>query len=518
MAEAMAVVSLVMATYATIDLIIKHTDLLADGLASHHNLKSATQNLDDFRIKSANASLRQQLDLAHQLMKTSNDEEVKTNLSTSFEDIQKYIIQACDLLKERSTLNDWLQRPNKKLLTEQIGVALKTLKTARDQFESIANTAANQKAFDSLVLLNNDDFQVINKFDVSLPDQTSLVEAHLVQGGLTPSSRRGLFLLEERETLEANIRNLTEILALGRAQPTTSSSGVLNCMGYRNAEEGRQTGKFQLVFALPTNGVLDNTLQRLIQDCTQSPQSLPPSLNQRVDLCYQLSNAVLQVHQLNLVHKNINTINILAMKPAAPAPGAAAAQATAQAPPTPPEQDLTIFLADWRLVRKSSNASAFLREKDWWRRLYQHPSRHLIDIQQDYTMYHDIYSLGVCLIEILLWQSLLDKPDGQEPGPSPLLKTAVDEVIAGLGTPQTPGATGLASLDGDTIQDILIKIASTNLPPAVGTKLTALVVNCLKCLEGSFGPILFSGTSALATTLNFMTTIRADLWNFKLAL
>ena len=206
------------------------------------------------------------------------------------------------------------------------------------------------------------------------------------------------------------------------------------------------------------------------------------------------------------------------MKPAAAAPGATAAQATAQAPPTPPEQDLTIFLADWRLVRKSSKASTFLREKDWWRRLYQHPSRHLIHIQQDYTMYHDIYSLGVCMIEILLWQSLLDKPDGQEPGPSPLLKTVVDEVIAGLGVPQTPGATGLASLDGDTIQDILIKIASTHLPPAVGTKLTALVVNCLKCLEGSFGPISFSGTSTLATTLNFMTTIQSDLWNFKLAL
>ena len=85
MAEAMAVVGLVMATYATIDLIIKHTDLLADGLASHHDLKNATQNLDDFRVKSANASLRQQLDLAHQLMRTSNDEEVKINLSTSFE-------------------------------------------------------------------------------------------------------------------------------------------------------------------------------------------------------------------------------------------------------------------------------------------------------------------------------------------------------------------------------------------------------------------------------------------------
>ena len=148
MGEAIAVVGLVIATYATIDINIKHTNLLADGLASHRGLKDATQNLDDFRVKSANASLRQQLDLAHQLTRTSSDEEVKTNLSTSFEDIQKYVIEAGELLQKRSTVkSDYL------VPAPRAWKKLKMLKTARDLFESIANTAANQNALASPLFL-----------------------------------------------------------------------------------------------------------------------------------------------------------------------------------------------------------------------------------------------------------------------------------------------------------------------------------------------------------------------------
>lgn len=530
MAEgAIAIVGLVMATYATIDLIIKHTDLLASGLSTHHSLKEATQNLADFQVKNAKTELCQQLDLAQQILRVGSDEEAKKSLSNSFEDIQVYLIKAKDLLSERDrlTTNDYhdykpTRRARKKVLAEEIKVSLKTLKAAKDHFTSITSTAAMQKALPSSVLLTNDDFRIIRTIAAAVPDQSSLVEASLSRQGETAPKTRGLFLLEVRESPEADIRSFAETLASARGPATSSANGVLTCAGYRNADERSQTGKYHLVFALPAKHEIENSLQRLMQDCSSTPRAVPPSLNQRVDLCYQLSNAVLQVHKLNLVHKNINSINILAVKPTAAAPGPttqAVAQPAAQAT-TQQQPERTIFLADWHLVRKASLASSFAREKDWWRRLYQHPSRHVQNIVEEYTMNHDIYSLGVCMIEILLWQSLLVKTDeANSPVPSQLLQPVVDEVIAGLGLDQGQNpVTAFGDLDGEMVQDILTKIAEAHLPSAVGTRLTELVVNCLTVLEGSFGPISFAGQSALETTSNFMTTIQSDLWNFKLAI
>ena len=64
--------------------------------------------------------------------------------------------------------------------------------------------------------------------------------------------------------------------------------------------------------------------------------------------------------------------------------------------------------------------------------IIHHPDRHLEDIEQKYSMYYDIYSLGVCMIEILLWKSLVVKLKSGEIGPSPLLEYAVvqDELSA----------------------------------------------------------------------------------------
>jgi serine/threonine protein kinase len=521
MAESLAIVGVALATYATIDLIVRHTDLLADGLQSHHDLKHATQNLDAFRVKGATTELRQQLDLAKQILKTTNDEDVKANLDSSFEEIQRSLIHAEDLLRQRDELQSSLfspvQRAKKKVKTEEVGIALKSLKAAKDLFTSITTRAAMQNALPSLVLLSSDDFQVIREFkpseiSVSLSEDTSIVDGHLKRQELGSSSGRGLFLLEKRETQEANVRGLAEILAAARNQSTSSPHGVLNCIGFRLATESQQReAKYHLVFALPSNYELENSLQGLMQSCLTTPQTLPPSLNQRIDLCYQLSNTVLQVHKLGLVHKNINTVNILAMRPKA-------TTSTVATTPTQGLQATTIFLSGWHLVRKVGNASTFKREKDWWKRMYQHPERHLEHIEQEYNMYHDIYSLGVCMMEILLWQSLLVKLEGQNIGPSSLLQRAVSEISTPGGTASTGSSTQLADLDGQIVQDILIKVARTNLPPAVGTKLAGLVVSCLNCLEGGFGPISFSEKSMLTTISNFMTTIQKDLWDVKLAI
>jgi hypothetical protein len=43
----------------------------------------------------------------------------------------------------------------------------------------------------------------------------------------------------------------------------------------------------------------------------------------------------------------------------------------------------------------------------WEKNIYRHPRRQGQKPQDDYIMQHDIYSLGVCLLELGLWESLL---------------------------------------------------------------------------------------------------------------
>lgn len=525
----MAIVGLAMATYATIDLIIKHTDWVANTLTSRRSLQAAKKNLEGFEIQRTKRELRQQLDIAHRIQQRSHDEKLKEDLEESFKDIQVSLNDAARILEERSLLDpsrNWFLRTKKNVLADEVNVALKKLKAARDTFGTITGNYALQTHLPSLVFLSSEDFQVIQQVNASLPQKTMLVDADLARGDRGPPPGRGRFLLELRETLEENVRGMAETLALARNVPAAadSSHGVLTCIGYRRVDDSGQTSnKYHLVFALPRDCRLDNNLQRLIQD--SAPNSLPPSLNQRIDLCYQLSNAVLQVHKLKLVHKNVNTVNILIMRPTSPSP----------VTPAPPHQaqvqaeDLTLLLSDWHLVRHAENASSFMRDSDWWKRLYQHPSRHLLHIEEKYTMYHDIYSLGVCMTEILLWESLLVISDvqgaktaaGNQTGtpvvysPSPLLQGVANDV---LNAPEEKQSVEVVGLDGQMIQDITIKIARTRLPSAVGTKLTEIVVNCLKCLDGSFGEISFSGDSILETTSNFMTTIQKDIWDLKVAL
>ena len=524
MAEALVIVPLVMAVYATIDLLVKHTDLLVNGLESHHDFRTMTQNLHAFRVEGAKSQLHQELDLAQQVLRTTNDEDVKINLDNSFQEIQSSIFQAERLLEERGKLHGLTPtaRAKKKVKTEEIGVALKSLKAAKDLFASITSKTAMQNALPSLRLLSNDDFKIVRElkpfeYQASLPNETLLVE-----GNLVGSSSKGLYLLEKRQTQEANVRSLAEILfklADVRKQLGTSPQGVLNCIGYRHINENGNDNKFHIVFALPGNLKPDNNLQSLIQLRSVSPKNPIPSLNQRIGLCHQLSMAVLEIHKLGLVHKNINTVNVLLMSPKTDTNTVTQAVASvsvgALAQGIQDEQALSIFLADWHLVRRLATSSTFQREEDWWKLLYQHPSRHLESIEKKYSMYHDIYSFGVCMIEILLWRSLVVKVEGQEFGPSPLLERAVGESPS---EKSSSSSTRLAYLDGETVQDVLVNIARKELPSAAGTKVTRLVISCLQCLEGGFGPISFSENSMLMSISNFMTTIQKTLWDVKLAL
>jgi hypothetical protein len=85
-------------------------------------------------------------------------------------------------------------------------------------------------------------------------------------------------------------------------------------------------------------------------------------------------------------------------------------------------------------------------------------------------MQHEIYSLGVCLLEIGLWQSLTVFEDDEEV-PSHELEGLI----------RISKARGLA--DPWVCKESLVQIAHRKLPSRMGDKYTAVVVNCLTCLD-----------------------------------
>jgi hypothetical protein len=64
-----------------------------------------------------------------------------------------------------------------------------------------------------------------------------------------------------------------------------------------------------------------------------------------------------------------------------------------------------MYLQDWSRIRELSGATSLCGSDDNWpKRIYQHPKRQSTMIDEAYEPKHDIYSLGVCMLEILLWQ------------------------------------------------------------------------------------------------------------------
>lgn len=55
-------------------------------------------------------------------------------------------------------------------------------------------------------------------------------------------------------------------------------------------------------------------------------------------------------------------------------------------------------------------------DMSWKRNLYRHPTRQGIRSEEVYTTQHDIYSLGDCLLEIDIWNSLIIPSEPAKPG------------------------------------------------------------------------------------------------------
>lgn len=252
-----------------------------------------------------------------------------------------------------------------------------------------------------------------------------------------------------------------ETLAKKLKQVDPSSCNLLSCQGLIKLKDPRtrQLTSIDLVFRLPSSPTLNQIKPPELSSLRQQLLHTHPSaisLTQVLNIARHLARAVSTVHTCEFVHKNIRPETILIL---------------------PDENNASIQLGSAQLLGFDSFRGVYfhtnrLGDPAWERNLYRHPQRQGIRAHEAYVMQHDLYSLGVCLLELGLWTSFLEYCDGDDDiRPSSTLGLKLDDFDY------------CSQLSGTRIKEHLVRIAKSRLPARMGDRYAAVVVTCLTCLD-----------------------------------
>jgi hypothetical protein len=221
-------------------------------------------------------------------------------------------------------------------------------------------------------------------------------------------------------------------------------SGLLSCKGV--VRHANKAG-FSFLFRVPEGYTVVQSLRQLLL----SGQA-HSSLSDRLQVAKQLANAVCYVHLYGFVHKNIRPETILILG-------------------KPDEGDIPnkLCLVGFQVIRNADGRTYPIADRRGETGLYKHPLRQG-DNAEYFVMQHDIYSLGVCLLEIGMWESFVtyDGP-GDKAQPSKALCLTED---------------GAERRNAFAMKDHLVSLCqSSALRAKMGTKYSKVVEMCLTCLD-----------------------------------
>ncbi|KAJ3560912.1 hypothetical protein NPX13_g9139 [Xylaria arbuscula] len=269
-------------------------------------------------------------------------------------------------------------------------------------------------------------------------------------------------------TREARYRQAVDLAQ--RLQLMDVRNGLLKLAGFYELTNNR----YQLVFPYPEGWANPRSFRDILLDQVNQPKP-PIPRNYRFALPRYLAEAVYQVHSQNLVHKCIRPESILLFEPISTNGLQLRYPAIIGNP----------FLADWHYTRAIDEASCHETYHDWVMAMYQHPERQAppgSEAESRYHIGHDIYSLGVCLLEIGLWDSFVVYNEGVV-NLSPVLRNAKATWRA------ANEGTSTAVSDAQIEKSVFIALAGDVLAYEMGEAYSKLVIQCLTCVEGGFGNI-----------------------------
>lgn len=257
-------------------------------------------------------------------------------------------------------------------------------------------------------------------------------------------------------------------LALHLPRHPFPDTGILRCLGYRN-----QPGP-ELIFEIPRAYSRPQTLRRFLERGSDNG-SRRISKSEQLRFAYQISTAIFNTQEVGLIHKNVRPDSILVFGESSSMEGSSSGRLT-----------WTPFLTNWTLARTEDMLSYRQGDDDWQRNLYRHPQRQGLQVEERYHSGHDIYSLGVCLLEIGLGESLIVLDEEDEPSLSELFQ---NEVIKLQLLAAENANRSCRSLKPRDWAKVLCNLSKTELGTRMGQEYSAIVQQCLECIEQGFDTI-----------------------------
>ncbi|CAI7674278.1 unnamed protein product [Penicillium manginii] len=279
---------------------------------------------------------------------------------------------------------------------------------------------------------------------------------------------------DEINGLKQPIRTLAWLLQSSTFSSTETESldqpkiYALECLGFVDQPTEEQT---VFLYRLPAfEGEVGDSLVTLhafinASDGENRP-SPKPSLNDRFNMAYTLALSLSNVHASCWVHKNIWSKGILLFLET---PSGVSAKGLREHRVKPRSGNKIVsYLSDWGYARSEQQNTDMRSDFEIEPNLYRHPRRQGRPTQQ-FSRVHDIYALGVVLLEIGLWGTL-----------SRIMRTRFHEAKVNGRLPRPK-----------VVLEELVARAALQLPKEMGMGYTQAVLACLKeDFRGNDGPSL----------------------------
>ncbi|KAL9488669.1 hypothetical protein ACSS6W_000946 [Trichoderma asperelloides] len=301
------------------------------------------------------------------------------------------------------------------------------------------------------------------------------------------------------------------------------SMGLPKCKGYT---EGA-SDYYEIFFQYP-EGYVQGEAANLRSVLIKREWKNSHPLNQRFEVATRLARAVLFLHASGFVHKNIRPANIL-LAQAVLSDEDSRDQDEKLAKTFPRSLGLPL-LKGFEYVRKDELKwySQRIGEGVWQNDIYRHPTRQGVHPSENYEMKHDIYSLGVVLLELGLFKSLLvfddttkvyiSNPEVVKPSimkgfiaPYEKQKSQSSESSKENLAPYQKQKSQSSESSKENLRKELVNVATKRLPRLMGEKYSEIVVSCLEVCDKNFGDATAADSDGFIVGVRYIEHVLAKL-------
>ncbi|KAF7558233.1 hypothetical protein G7Z17_g98 [Cylindrodendrum hubeiense] len=189
-------------------------------------------------------------------------------------------------------------------------------------------------------------------------------------------------------------RRFSKIVQLLKAQHDPDFR-VLQGLNYAS-RVGESAGELRLISRFPD--VSPSHVKTLRQLYRGTAMAQRPSLSLRFELCSQLAESIYLLHSVDWVHRALRSDNVLVLLPP-------------HAPSQARLQAMELRICGFEAARPETDKSTGPYDNAIANNVYRHPERWGTP-RETFHRSHDVYALGVVLLEIGLWEAAEDMISG----------------------------------------------------------------------------------------------------------